>query len=354
MGKDTAPDIALLRLAAQRLVGPRFSTPGRAMHWLVAAQAQDHRGVLESVALRTAAGVAAVEAAMDAGEIVKSWPMRGTLHLTPAEDLPWLLKLLAPRVLSSSKGRRAGLGLDAAQLKEACAVAVDALSGGRRLSRPEMFALWDEAGLATKGQRGVHILRYLAMDGVLVYGPADRGAQSLVLLDEWIREPRRLDDKGEALAELALRYFRSHGPASAADLSRWAGLTATETKTATAGARDELATITVDGQEYLLSPDTSERLGRAGEDAERTLLLPGFDEFILGYGDRSAQLDPLHGDRIVPGGNGIFRPTVVHRGRVLGTWSRDRKNAPVTEPFTTFPRPVADALARGRFVAGFS
>jgi hypothetical protein len=342
-------EVALLRLAAQRLVGPGSPTAADAVRWLTASQAQEPRGALTSVALRTRSGTRRdVEDALDAGEVVKSWPMRGTLHLVAAEDLGWLLRLLAPRVLTNSTARRTGLGLDSAQLDQAGALAVDALRGGRRLLRAELFAVWDRAGLATTGQRGFHLLRYLAMTGTLVFGPTRGNEQLLVLVDEWIPEPRRLA-REEALGELALRYFRGHGPATAADLARWAGLVAADLRAGLALARPRLAAVDVDGTEHLMDPATPDRLAAARTRAHGVLLLPGFDEFLLGYGDRSAQLDPAHAERIVPGGNGVFRPTVVSAGQVVGTWTRAGRGAARTvaaTPFTAFPPDVALALPR--------
>ena len=342
-------EVAPARLVAQRIAGPRTTTPAEAVRWLTAVQAQDYAGALTSVALRTRTRLRSeVVAALDSGDIVRSWPMRGTLHLTSGEDLPWMLRLLAPRVIKGSVARRVGLGLDEPQLEQARELTVAALSGGRRMRRADLLASWDEAGLDPSGQRGVHILRYLAMTGTVVFGPtAPAGEQLLVLLDEWVPQPRHLE-RDEALCELAVRYFRSHGPALAADLAGWSGLTVGDTRTAVTLARPALATWDIDGAEYLLDPQTPDRLAVAGASAAGVFLLPGFDEFLLGYRDRSAQLDPADSHRIVPGGNGVFRPTVVSAGRVVGTWtrpSRGARQAFAATPFHEFSPHVESVLA---------
>jgi Winged helix DNA-binding domain len=167
-----------------------------------------------------------------------------------------------------------------------------------------------------------------------------------VLTDEWIPKPRRLD-REEALAELALRFFRGHGPATVPDLARWSGLTITDARAGLAAVRDQLATLDVDGTEHLLDPATPELLDAVRAEARGLFLLPGFDEFVLGYGDRSAVLDPAFADRIVPGGNGMFRPTVVRDGRIAGTWRRigtGAKRRIAAEPFTDFPDDVRAAI----------
>jgi hypothetical protein len=343
----SARDLALLRLVAQRVAGPPPATATEAVRLLTCVQGQDLPGALTSVALRTAARTRpGVEAALDAGEVVRSWPMRSTLHLVPAEDLHWLLELCGPRVLAGAAKRRAVLGLTETDTERARAVVTAALRGGRRCGRRELLAVLADGAVDVTGQRGYHLLWYLAQTGTLCLGPTAGGEQAFVLLDEWVTAPRRLD-RDAALAELALRYFRSHGPATVADLARWAGLTVTDVRAGVAAVRDRLAAVQVDGREHLLAPETADLLATHRAEAAGLFLLPGFDEFVLGYADRSCAVPPEFADRIVPGGNGVFRPTVVHRGRVLGTWAWQGRGAGrtvVATPFTTFPDEVAAAI----------
>jgi hypothetical protein len=347
-------DIALLRLVAQRLVGPGHTSAAAAVRWLTAAQAQDHGGAVTSVALRTALGTrAAVEAAFDAGEVVKSWPLRGTLHLVAAEDLPWILTLATPRVIAKAAARRAELAIDEKTIGYAHELTREALSGGRAVRRDELVAAWDKGDVTSAGQRGYHIMRHLAMTGVVCFGPVRGGDQLVVLVDEWIPRPRRLE-REEALGELALRYFRGHGPATVKDYTRWAGLTAGEVKAGLAVARPELAAIQADGVEYLMDPATPDLLTPHRKAAREVLLLPGFDEYMLGYADRSAALPAEHAERIVPGGNGVFQPTVVSAGQVVGTWraagKAGRREVAAT-PFAAFTKAVAAAIPE-RYAAG--
>jgi Winged helix DNA-binding domain len=340
-------EVALLRLVAQRIAGPPEATPADAVRRLTAMQAQDHSGVVTSVALRTAArGRAEVEAAFDAGQVVKSWPMRGTLHLVAAEDLPWLLELTAPRVVAGARARRDQLGLDPATLERARQLTVETLAGGRRLRREELFAAWEQGGLDPSRQRGYHLLAYLAQTGVVCFGPARGGEMLIVLVAEWIPHPRHLE-REEALGELALRYFRGHGPATAKDLGRWAHLVAADVRVGLALARPRLAAVDVDGVEHLMDPQTPDLLAEHRAAAAGVFLLPGFDEYVLGYQDRSAAVPAEHAERIVPGGNGVFRPTVVSAGQVVGTWrhtGRGAKRTVAATPFTAFAADVAAAI----------
>ena len=346
---STLHELALLRLVAQRVAGPRPKTPTQVVHRLAAVQGQDLPGALLSVALRTADGTRAdVEAALDAGEIVRSWPMRGTLHLVAAEDLPWLIGLLGPRVLAGAPARRAQLGITDASIEQARLLAVAALTGGGRLRRKELLGALADGGVEITGQRGYHLLWYLSQSATLCLGPMDGGEQCFVLVDEWIGDaPHRAPE--QAFAELADRFFRGHAPATVKDLARWAGIRIAEARAALAAVRDGLAQLEVEGTEYFLDPETPDLLAGCRTEARGTFLLPGFDEFVLGYGERGAFLDPAFADRIVPGGNGMFRPTVVHDGRVVGTWQwtgRGASRAVTATPFTDFTREVAQAVPR--------
>jgi hypothetical protein len=349
----TLRDVSLLRLAAQRLVGEQDPTVAATVRTMTAMQGQDLPGVLCSAALRTAGGsLAAVRAAMDAGEVVRSWPMRGTLHLVAAEDLGWMIALGSPRVATSAARRQGELGLDAGTLAKATELAVGALEGGRAIRRKDLFAVWQTAGISTEGQRGAHLLGHLAVSRVVCLGPTSGSEQALVLLDEWVPRPRQLAGD-EAVAEWALRYFRSHGPATVADFAWWTGLKVSDSRAAHAAVAGQLERLDVGGETYWLDPATPARLETCRAEARAVHLLPGFDEVLLGYRDRSAVLDKDHADRLVPGGNGMFKASVVAGGRVVGTWRRPARGSddgPEATPFTTFGRGVPAGITR-RWVA---
>ncbi len=332
----TPSEVGLLRLTSQVLAGARAASPLEAVQRLLAVQGQDYPGVLTSLALRAAdRSRAEVLAALDRGEIVRSWPMRGTLHLTAARDLPWMLDLLGERAMAGAARRRASLGLTDADVARSNEAVVAALSGGRRLSRAELLAAIEAGGVAVTGQRGYHLLWYAAQCGHSCLGPTVDGEQQFVLLSEWVPEPRRLE-REEALGELAARFFTGHGPAGVHDLARWSGLTVRDCRAGLATAREQLESMTVGGAEHFLDPAVPDRLDTCREEAAGTFLLPGFDEFALGYGDRSAVLDPEFATRIVPGGNGMFLPTVVVDGRIVGTWRYEGRGARRTAVGTAF------------------
>lgn len=306
--------LATLRLAAQGIGGALFEHPVEVVRHLLAMQAQDFAGALWAVGLRTAAATEAdVEQAIADRQIVRSWPQRGTLHLVAAEDLHWMLALTSARTVQSAAGRHRALGLTDADFAAAARIAETAIGSGT-LERGDLLAALDAGGVSTEGQRGAHLLLYLAVTGLTVFGPRVGKQHSFALLDGWAPSRRALDGD-EALAELALRYLASHGPATDRDLAWWSSLTLTQVRRGIAAVAPQLERLTVDGTDHWHRPGLTP--APAGVHA-----LPGFDEYVLGYQDRSAQLGADWAARIVPGGNGMFLPTVVANGEIVGTWKR--------------------------------
>jgi hypothetical protein len=340
-------DIGLLRLAAQHVAGPGLPTPVDAVRHLLAAQGQDPRGVVRSIALRTVAqDGAAVLDAYASGAVVRSWPMRGTLHTVVAEDLGWMLRLMTSRPRAAAARRRPDLGLTEDDVTAAHGVVEAAVADGGA-TRAQVLAALEAAGQPTSGGRGYHLLVELAQRGVVCLGPYLDGDQLFVLVDEHVGAGRDLDGEA-ALAELALRYLRGHGPATVADLARWAGLPLGQVRTGLAAVQDRLGSAVVDGTEHWFDPGTPSRLVEHEAHARSVHLLPGFDEMVLGYADRTATVPAEHAERVVPGGNGVFRGTVLHDGVAIGTWVRERTSV-VVEPFApldpTVQAEVATAVA---------
>ncbi|TDC42359.1 winged helix DNA-binding domain-containing protein [Micromonospora sp. KC213] len=289
------------------------------VRWFGAMQAQDAASGMWSLGVRLpGCTVADVQAALERREALRTWPMRGTVHLVPSRDARWMLAVTGVRALMGAQRRREVLGLTEAEADRAADVLGTALAGGVRLTRAECLATLAAAGIDCAGQRGYHLLWYASQRGVTCIAPHVGTEQTFALLDEWAPDPHR-PERDEALGILATRYFRSHGPTTRQDFAGWTGLTATDARRAVAVAGDALAAVQVDGVEALLDPAL---LDASRKPADDVLALPGFDEYLLGYKDRTLMLDPVHQQAIVPGGNGVFRPTVVRAGRVVGTWKR--------------------------------
>ncbi|WP_271985271.1 winged helix DNA-binding domain-containing protein [Pseudoclavibacter terrae] len=346
-----------LRQRAQLLTGDRLTVAGTAER-LLAMQGQDLPGALWSLGLRSGSTINEVRASFDRGELVRCWPLRGTLHVVPARDLGWLQLLTADRARASMRKRHQDLGIDAASesaARHSLHTEMDARGENRRLTRAELFAAWERDGIATGGQRGAHLLWLLSLDATLVYGPFAGAEQQLVLGAEWIASSVTLDQDA-AVRELVQRYLRGHGPATLADLQYWCKLPLATLRSAADELGDSLAGVQFDGARHLVVAEALDE--REPPKSAPTLLLPGFDEWVLGYQDRSASVHPDHADLIVPGGNGMFRATVVHRGRCLGLWSKTttaKRTRVVATPISgTFSAPtLREAAAQVERYAAF-
>ena len=322
-------ELTALRLASQRIASPRdLTTPTDVARWMLALQSQDYAGALWAIGLRLPGCTSAdVEAALAAGEIVRSWPMRGTLHIVAADDLGWMMDIAARRQATWAAKRRSDLGITDDELVRAGDIAVELMTGGRVVRRDALLTAWEGRGIPTTGQRGYHLLWNLAHHKLIVFGPHDAKQPTFTLFEEWVTRHRDLAGD-EALAEFATRYFRSHGPATERDFAWWASITLGDARKGIAAAVG-LERRDVDGVSYYLAEG-------AEAAASGVFALPGFDEYLLGYQDRSPALAPEFAQRIVPGNNGMFLPTVVVDGEVVGTWKRTESAKKVTVDLSEF------------------
>jgi DNA glycosylase AlkZ-like len=350
----TSSDISRLRLHNQHIAGARFEKPDDVVAWLGAVQAQDYLGALWAVGLRMRNAVEAdVELALANRTIIRTWPMRGTLHFVAAADIRWMLELLTPRVVANNAQRLLRqFDLDESAFARSKDLFARALQGGRRLARNAMYKVLEAGGVSTTSQRGLHILGRLAQDGFICFGAREGKQQTFALLDEWAPKAKRLA-RDESLAEIARRYFTSHGPATLQDFAWWSGLTTADAVAGLEMAKRFLAQETINGQAYWLASSTP-----ATKDPSPTAyLLPAYDEYTVAYKDRSAALNPEHA-KLPNYGHGIFNPTIVVDGQVVGTWKRTLNKDSLAispSPFAKLKRAetraVAEAATRyGKFL----
>jgi hypothetical protein len=309
-------------LVAQRMHGLRLHSSARSasvletVKWMGALQAQDYQSGLWAIGARMAGATRAdIELALARREIVRTWPMRGTWHFIPAADVGWMQDLLAARLLPALRKYSADYGFDEAALLRCRKVVLKTLEGGRSLTRGQLVQCLVSAGVAGASEAGNHLLRHFGNEGLLCNGLMAGNEPTFTLRDEWVSAPTKLS-RDAALAELALRYFRSHGPATLHDFAWWTGLTIGDARTAIASIGPTLNRRVIDEREHLFVGDSAAPTVSAVE------LLPAFDEHLLGYRERSAVLDADRAESICPGGNGVFRPTLVVKGRVAGLWKK--------------------------------
>lgn len=310
-----APQARRMRWHNQLLGGSDLG-PTDVVRRAVAFQGQDLPSVLRAIALRSRPGttIADVVHEFDEGRLVRSWPMRGTLFATTPEHLATLLHFTAERIHRATVRHREQRGLDSQLITRARDVLGEALRERPR-TRAEAVELWESAGIATAAGRSYHLLMYLAVDGFLHWGGSATTRNEQVLELSATSPP---DDPDNALAGLVRAYIVARGPVTESDLAWWAKLPKTLVARA-ASSIDGLREVTVNGTPAWI-------VGEHDDPWEPTgiSLVPGFDEWVLGYADRSLVASPAALQALVPGGNGIFRPAILLDGVVVGTWKASR------------------------------
>ncbi|MDA4114420.1 MAG: winged helix DNA-binding domain-containing protein [Thaumarchaeota archaeon] len=348
------PAIVYRRLANQHIsdLGIGVKRPEDALASMGAIQAQDYPAALWAIGLRCENSTqAGIEAAIAKKTIVRTWLMRGTLHFVASSDIRWMLRLLAPRLTAFSASRERQLGMSDDIVKKSEMLFAKALQGGGQLTRDQMYQVLKKGGIATTDTRGYHLLYRAASDGLICFGAHDGKRPRFTLLDEWIVRRKEISDD-RALGELASRYFTSHGPATIKDYVWWSGLKVSDAKTGIEKASPPLVQEEIGGKTYY-APRSGQgsRIG-----ALSVHLLPAFDEYLVGYSDRSAMLSDEKTQEMLRSGritfthsNGIFLPTIVIDGEVVGTWKRrdERGKATVTiQPFLKLDNEQMEGVRR--------
>ena len=311
------PLVARERLTAQLLAGPPAKSVHDVVDRLLAVQAQDARGARLAVRSRsTRLHASDVDRALDDRELVASWLNRGTLHLVTVEDYWWLHELTTPQLATGNATRLRQEGVDADAAERGVSAVVAALSSNGPLPRPALREHVAAAGVPVAGQALVHVLMLATLRGLIVRGLMAGKEQAFVLVEDWLGK-RPVVDRAVALAELARRYLRGHGPASDRDLARWAGLTLTDARTAMAAIGSEVVERD-DGLVALKSP--RRRVG----DVPAPRLLGSYEPVLLGWTSRDSVLpDAATAQRLVTD-NGLFRPFAMVGGQAVATWSLTR------------------------------
>lgn len=328
-------DLALLRLSSTQLTRPHFKTAVELVRWLGAVQAQDYSGAKWSLAQRMLGATdAALDQAFADGEILRTHVMRPTWHFVPRDDIRWMLELTAPRVHALSAYMYRQTGLDKALLKRCGRILVKALAGGQQLTRNELAAILERAGIAGIGLRITYIMMHAELEALICSG-GRRGKQfTYALLEERAPKARSLK-REEALAELCKRYFVSHGPATLQDFTWWSGLTLADAKTGVEMAKKHLAEEEIDGNSYWHSGDQP----AAKSKSPQAHLLSTYDEYILSYRDRTHLAGRVEKIDL---SQSAWTQFVIIDGKIAAAWRRtfEGKNAVslAFKPFTTWSK----------------
>lgn len=333
-------DIPHLRLRCQHLSSAPLEKPVEVVRWLTAVQAQDYSGAKWALGLRLQNPVEAdLDAAFNSGALLRTHVLRPTWHFVTPQDIRWLLKLTAPRVHAINAYGYRQTELDKVTLQRSEEVLIQALAGGKHLTRAELGQALKQAGFKNteSGLRLTAIVMSAELNGTLCSGPR-RGKQfTYALLEEWVPPaPERTDE--EALAELTRRFFLSHGPATVYDFANWSGLTVADGRTGLAIVQNELERAEIDYDTYWFSPN----IPTASVDHPRAHILSVYDEYGIGYKDRSAIASEAVSARLVGLGNALSY-LIVLDGQIIGTSRRTLQKQTVTIELNSFVPLTPDA-----------
>lgn len=352
-----------LRLRAQRLDRQRSDAAGDAAQIgqvvadLCGIQAQEPAAAALAARARSTGLIAAdVEyARVQEHSVVRTWGMRGTLHLLASEDLGWLLPLLGPVFIAASQRRYRELGLDEERRTEGSRAILDALTMHGPLTRAELVEQLAARSIRLEGQARPYLLSYAALNGLICLGPdREDGEPTYVLLDDWLDHTShgsRLSAEAAEM-ELACRYLAAYAPAGPDDLAAWSGLPLSRARGAWKRLEDQLMEVDIAGQPaWMLKAqagwlDELSAQSRQASQASLVRLLPRYDTYMLGYRSRGMTVAAQYAKRINAGG-GIVHPTLLVGGRVLGIWrSTQRRNSleVQVEPFETLAPDVQPGL----------
>ena len=321
-------------------------------------QAQDPFAAALALRARSSGLLATDVVRAQTGEcsIVRTWCMRGTLHLLATEDLPWLLPLFGPTFVKKSKTRYTELGLD----EETCTKAVDvirtALIDQWPLTRAELAQSMAQKGIPSEGQAAYHLLRRAGLEGVICFGPDRQNEPTYIILEDTVPTRDRLVGNA-AYAELARRYLEAYGPAGPEDLAAWSGLSMKVARAGFEMIADEILEIENSDPPSWITKSSAEWLDEPPGGGVLVGLLPSFDPYLLGYRSRDLTVPQPYAKLIHPGG-GVFHPTLLVDGYAAGTWKTKRKREGLVvtvQPFKDLTADVTCALDKeindlGRFL----
>ncbi|WP_455590516.1 winged helix DNA-binding domain-containing protein [Bacteroides sp.] len=319
--------IAQLRLQTQQLVNPQFSNPKELVSWMGAIQAQDATMAKWAVGIRLdKANLNAIDAALEKGEILRMHVMRPMWHYVTAEDARWMIRLSAERIKAANASYAKSIGRDISEnlFLKCCKQIERILEGNRHLTKQEIEEELQREGLIVNEHDITRFLLFAETEGIVCSG-ADKGnKQTYALLEERIAPAKELH-RDEALAQLALRYFKSHSPASLNDFVWWSGLTMGDARKAISFIESELLTECIASQDYFIH----ESCQPPAKSTSSLHFLPPFDEYLISYKDRSAVLASEHQHKAFNNW-GTFYPVIAHKGKIVGNWKKAIKKKELT------------------------
>lgn len=329
----TLADISNLRLINQQIADNKFKNPGDVVNWMGAMQAQDLGMAKWAVGLRIPiSSEKIIEEAINEAEIIRTHLFRPTWHFVSPDDIYQLLELTRPQIKSTMSYGDKHFGLTKSVCSKSNKVIEKSLTRQKQLTREEIKAEIEKAGIDTGSNRLSHLLFRAELEEIICSGKVIGNKQTYALLSERVPN-KKIFIKEETLGLLAKKYFTSHSPATIKDFIWWSGLSVTDAKAGLETVKSDLFSETINSETYWFHNNSKD----INQLNNSTFLLPAFDEFLISYRDRSAALLVGQNKNTISS-NGIFRPVIVINGKVRGIWKRIIKKDKVIIEFELFDR----------------
>lgn len=312
----TASEVIARRLAGQRLSTTSFTRAAEVVSWLGAVQSQDYAGATWAVSMRaTSLTSAGVNTAFDAGDILRTHLLRPTWHFVVPTDIRWIVALTGARIRRAMASYFPKFGLSAAVCGKSRRLLERILRNHQHLTRAEIAAAHRRAGIVVEGIGMGMLMMHAETDALICSGPR-RGKQfTYALMDERVPAQPAVD-RDESLAELARRYFTSHGPATLSDFAWWSGLTRPDARRSIEILGHSVESAAIGGLTCWWIPSRTP----SGPKPPHVRLLPNYDEYLIAHKDRGFVLTAPAAAASLP--NASFSHCLVVDGRIAGMWRR--------------------------------
>ncbi len=328
-----------VRVYSQQLSEAVFDKPGELVHWMGAVQAQHYQMAKWAVGLRLkSATLQTVEEALRRGEILRTHVMRPTWHFVAAEDIRWMLKLSFSRIKSANESfaKSKNLGITEKSYFRCNRLFERILEGNRSLTKEEIATELMKAGLVVDFARLTHYLTRAEAEGIVCSGVDKDKKSTYALLEERVPPVKELH-REEALAKLAVSYFRSHSPASLQDFVWWSGLSIGDARHAMDLIRSELTSDRFASSRLFVHSSCDKNMN-----IDRILhFLPAFDEYLISYKERETILNREYYFKAFNRW-GTFYPVILYNGKIVGNWNKVASRGQVSVETSFFERMELD------------
>lgn len=343
-------DIAAYRLHNQRLSTTTFTTPNEVVQWLGAVQAQDYAGAKWAIAQRMLdATDSMLDQAFANGSILRTHLLRPTWHFVTPQNIRWMLKLTAPRIHAVNAYMVRKSELDKATFNKSNETIEKALRDDKQLTRSELASALDKVGISADGVRLSYLMIYAELEGIICSGARHGKQFTYALLDERVPKVKALDHD-EALAKLTSCYFLTRGPATLQDFTMWSGLTMTDAKHGIEMVKSQFVSETLNGQTYWFSDTQLPKKTIA----PTACLLPNYDEYFIGFKDRSAIGEVAKQVNIKENDPALIAHVIILNGQIVGSWKQTlKKNEVVVEATLITKLTKAEKKAVSNAAEGF-